>query len=122
MMRIVLEGSCPLAIHSARCELRPLCSPCWPWLFHPLSRLPRRRRRSIRSMPDGDGRSFTMPFNRVRGVVASVFGDDLTAEGLLRSVIVSSPHSEQAYESFEWLTHIYFRNGRYRTLMANMEA
>jgi len=73
-------------------------------------------------MPDGDGRSFTMSFNRVRGVVASVFGDDLTAEGLLRSVIVSSPHSEQAYESFEWLTHIYFRNGRYRTLMANMEA
>ena len=57
-----------------------------------------------------------------RGVVAAVFGEDSTAERLLRSVIVSSPHSEQAYESYEWLTHIYFRNGRYRTLMANMEA
>ena len=57
-----------------------------------------------------------------RGVVAAVFGDDAAAERLLRSVIASAPNSEQAYDAYEWLTHIYFRNGRYRTLMANMEA
>ena len=57
-----------------------------------------------------------------RGVVAAVFGDDARAEHLLRSVIASVPHSEQAYDAYEWLTHIYFRNGRYRTLIANMEA
>jgi hypothetical protein len=57
-----------------------------------------------------------------RGVAAAVFGDDARAERLLRSVIVSSPHSEQAYDAYEWLSHIYFRNGRYRTMMANMEA
>jgi hypothetical protein len=57
-----------------------------------------------------------------RGVAAAVFGDDKHAEPLLRSVIAASPHSEQAYDAYEWLTHIYFRNGRYRTLMANMEA
>jgi hypothetical protein len=57
-----------------------------------------------------------------RGVVAAVFNDDARAERLLRSVIASAPNSEQAYDAYEWLTHIYFRNGRYRTLMANMEA
>jgi predicted aspartyl protease len=57
-----------------------------------------------------------------RGVVAAVFGQDQRGASLLRSVILSSPHSEQAYEAYEWLTHIYFRNGRYRSLMANMEA
>jgi hypothetical protein len=37
-------------------------------------------------------------------------------------VIVLSRHSERAYESYEWLTHIHFRNVRRRTLMANIEA
>ena len=34
-----------------------------------------------------------------RGVVAAVFGDDARAERLLRSVIASVPHSEQAYDA-----------------------
>jgi len=57
-----------------------------------------------------------------RGAVAAVFGDDLRAEPILRSVISSAPHSEEAYEAYEWLAHIYFRNGEYRRFVTDMEA
>lgn len=57
-----------------------------------------------------------------RGVVAAVFNDDRRAERLLQSVIASAPRSDEAYEAYEWLAHIYFRTGRYRRLLANMNA
>ena len=38
-----------------------------------------------------------------RGAVTAVFGDDRRAEPILRSVISSAPHSEEAYEAYEWL-------------------
>ncbi|MGH9668081.1 MAG: hypothetical protein ACRD9L_26990, partial [Bryobacteraceae bacterium] len=57
-----------------------------------------------------------------RGVVAAVFNDDRLAEHLLHSVITSAPRSDEAYEAYEWLAHIYFRTGRYRQFMADMEA
>ena len=57
-----------------------------------------------------------------RGVVAAVFNDDRRAERLLQSVITSAPRSHEAYEAYEWLGHIYFRTGRYRHFIADMEA
>jgi hypothetical protein len=57
-----------------------------------------------------------------RGAVAAVFNQDRVAERLLRSVIASDPRSEQAYQAYEWLAHIYFRTGRYRQFIADMEA
>ena len=57
-----------------------------------------------------------------RGAVAAVFGDDRRAKPILRSVISSAPHSEEAYEAHEWLAHIYFRNGEYRRFVIVMEA
>src|SRR5579871_493012 len=57
-----------------------------------------------------------------RGVVAAVFNDDRRAERLLRSVIASAPRSDDAYEAYEWLAHIYFRTGQYHRYIADMEA
>ena len=57
-----------------------------------------------------------------RGVVAAVFNDDRRAEHLLQSVITSAPRSDEAYEAYEWLAHIYFRTGRYRQFIVDMEA
>ncbi len=57
-----------------------------------------------------------------RGVVAAVFNDDRQAERILRSVIKAAPRSEEAYQAYEWLTHLYFRTGRYHQLLANMRA
>jgi len=57
-----------------------------------------------------------------RGAVAAVFNEDRVAERLLRSVIASDPHSEEAYQAYEWLAHVYFRTGRYRQFIADMEA
>jgi len=37
------------------------------------------------------------------------------------SVIRSAPHSEEAYEAYEWVSHLYFYRGQYRSLMAIME-
>jgi hypothetical protein len=51
-----------------------------------------------------------------------VFNDDRRAEHLLQSVITSAPRSEEAYEAYEWLAHIYFRTGRRQRLIADMEA
>jgi hypothetical protein len=57
-----------------------------------------------------------------RGVVAAAFNDDRRAEPLLRSVLASAPRSDEAYAAYEWLAHIYFRTGRYRQFIADMEA
>ena len=57
-----------------------------------------------------------------RGAVAAVFNEDRVAERFLRSVIASGPHSEEAYQAYEWLAHVYFRTGRYRQFIADMEA
>src|SRR3984957_8472840 len=57
-----------------------------------------------------------------RGIVAAVYGDDRRAEPILKAVIRSGPQSDDGYEAYEWLTHIYLRTGQYRQLIANMEA
>jgi hypothetical protein len=57
-----------------------------------------------------------------RGIVAAVYGDDRRAESILKTVIAAAPHSEDAYQAYEWLTHIYLRTGQYHQLIANMEA
>ncbi len=57
-----------------------------------------------------------------RGIVAAVYGDDRGAESILRAVIKATPQSEDAYEAYEWLTHIYFRTGQYHRLIGAMEA
>jgi predicted aspartyl protease len=57
-----------------------------------------------------------------RGAVAAVFNEDRLAERLLRPIMASDPHSEDAYQAYEWLAHVYFRRGRYRQFIAAMEA
>lgn len=47
--------------------------------------------------------------------------DPETTERLLQSVIDSDPHSPEAYESYEWLSHLYFYRGQYRSLVSVME-
>ena len=42
-------------------------------------------------------------------------------EQLLLSVIRSSPESPQAYDAYEWLSHLYFYRGQYRSLVSIME-
>lgn len=44
------------------------------------------------------------------------------AEKLLRAVIKAAPHSEDAYQAYEQLSHLYLRTGQYRRLMEVMEA
>lgn len=48
--------------------------------------------------------------------------DSAAAEKLLRSVIKAGPHSEDAYQAYEQLSHLYLRTGQYRRLMDAMEA
>jgi hypothetical protein len=55
-----------------------------------------------------------------RGAVAAAF-NDARAEGLLQSVIDSAPASDDAYEAYEGLSHLYLRDGRYRHLIEAME-
>ncbi|MGD1071527.1 MAG: retropepsin-like aspartic protease [Bryobacteraceae bacterium] len=57
-----------------------------------------------------------------RGVVAAVFGEDRRAEEILHSVIASAPQSDEAYDAYEWLAHLYLRTGRYRRYIAVLEA
>lgn len=57
-----------------------------------------------------------------RGVIAAVFNDSRNAKRLLQSVIRSTPHSDDAYEAYEWLAHIDFRSGRYHSFIADMES
>jgi hypothetical protein len=48
--------------------------------------------------------------------------DPAGAEKLLRSVIEAAPHSDDAYQAYEQLSHLYLRTGQYRRLMDVMEA
>lgn len=57
-----------------------------------------------------------------RGAVGVAFNHDpKKSERLLLSVISASPHSQEAYEASEWLSHLYFYRGQYRSLVAMME-
>ncbi|MGI8961942.1 MAG: aspartyl protease family protein [Bryobacteraceae bacterium] len=57
-----------------------------------------------------------------RGAIGVTFNQDLQrSERLLLSVIKSSPHSSEAYEAYEWLSHLYFYRGQYRSLVYIME-
>jgi predicted aspartyl protease len=57
-----------------------------------------------------------------RGALAAAWNEDRQAERILKSVIASEPDSEEAYDAYEWLAHIYFRTGRYHQFVANLEA
>jgi predicted aspartyl protease len=57
-----------------------------------------------------------------RGAVGVAFHDDpRQVEKTLRSVIKSAPRSEEAYQGYECLAHLYFLHGQYRRLISNME-
>jgi len=57
------------------------------------------------------------------GAVAVIFHQNpRRAESLLRSAIKSAPESNQAYEAYEWLSHLYLYTGQYRRLISTMEA
>jgi hypothetical protein len=61
--------------------------------------------------------------NLYRGAVAVTFHQDLRdAESHLRAVIKAAPKSEEAYEAYEWLSHLYFYSGQYNRLVSTMEA
>jgi predicted aspartyl protease len=57
-----------------------------------------------------------------RGAIDVTFNQDpRRAEKTLLSVIKSGPRSEYAYEAYEWLSHLYFYRGQYRSLVSIME-
>jgi hypothetical protein len=57
-----------------------------------------------------------------RGAIGVTFNQDPErTEDLLLSVINAGPHSSEAYEASEWLSHVYFYRGQYRQLIAIME-
>lgn len=57
-----------------------------------------------------------------RGAVAVVFNQNTRdAEVTLRSVIKSAPRSQEAYEAYEWLIHLYLKAGQYRRLTSVVE-
>jgi hypothetical protein len=56
-----------------------------------------------------------------RGAIGVAFNQDPRhAEEILLSVIRSGPGSEEAYEAYEWLSHLYFYRGQYRSLVSIM--
>jgi predicted aspartyl protease len=58
-----------------------------------------------------------------RGAVAVTFHQDLRkAESHLRAVIKAAPKSEEAYDAYEWLSHLYFYSGQYNRLVSTMDA
>jgi predicted aspartyl protease len=40
----------------------------------------------------------------------------------LRSAIKTAPKSEEAYQAYEWLTHLFLYSGQYKRLVSTMEA
>lgn len=57
-----------------------------------------------------------------RGAMDVVFNQDPgQAERLLLSVLRTDPHSPEAYEASEWLSHLYLYRGQYRKLVHVME-
>jgi len=60
------------------------------------------------------------PFDR--GVLGVIFNQSpRLAEKMLRSAIGSGHSSKQAYEAYEWLSHLYYYRGQYRSLVSTME-
>jgi len=58
-----------------------------------------------------------------RGAVAVIFHQDVQrAESYLTSTIAAAPKSDEAYEAYEWLSHLYLYTGQYQRAMAIMEA
>ncbi len=57
-----------------------------------------------------------------RGAIGVTFNQDPQRSGrLLLQAIRANPHSEDAYEAYEWLSHLYFYRGRYHSLVSIME-
>ncbi|MCU1322449.1 MAG: hypothetical protein JWM43_2098 [Acidobacteriaceae bacterium] len=56
-----------------------------------------------------------------RGVAAAAFNEP-QAESLFKSVIRDDPHSEEAYQAYDWLCNIYLKTGRYHSLAEIAEA
>jgi len=56
-----------------------------------------------------------------RGAVAAVFAQRDEAERLLRPIINNTPQSEQAFQAYEFLAHLYIQTGQYARLAADME-
>jgi predicted aspartyl protease len=57
-----------------------------------------------------------------RGAIGVTFNQDPErTERLLLSVIASAPNSSEAYDASEWLSHLYFYRGQYRSLISIME-
>jgi len=57
-----------------------------------------------------------------RAAIGVTFNQDPQgSERLLLSVISAAPHSPEAYEASEWLSHLYFYRGQYRSLVSIME-
>ncbi len=62
------------------------------------------------------------PHALYRGAVAVTFNNNPhEAENILRSVIKSAPRSDEAYQAYEWLTHLYLYSGQYQRLISNLE-
>jgi predicted aspartyl protease len=56
------------------------------------------------------------------GAVAVVFNrDHRHAEAALRSVIKAAPRSQEAYEAYEWLIHLYLKAGQYQRLTKTVD-
>jgi hypothetical protein len=65
----------------------------------------------------------TNAHNFYRGAVAVVFHEDpRKAESFLRSVIKAEPRSEEAWQAYEWLSHLFLYGGQYRSFVSIMEA
>ena len=65
----------------------------------------------------------TSAHNLYRGAVAVVFHESpRKAESLLRSVIKVEPKSEDAYQAYEWLSHLFLYGGQYRSFVSTMDA
>ena len=57
-----------------------------------------------------------------RAAFAIAFNQDSKRSEIgLRAVIKAAPHSEDAYEAYERLSHLYLRTGQYRRLMGVMD-
>jgi predicted aspartyl protease len=57
-----------------------------------------------------------------RGAVDAAFNDLPSAQKHLEAVITSSPHSPDAYEAYQLLATLYFRNGLYREALSQVDS
>lgn len=57
-----------------------------------------------------------------QGAIGVTFNQDpQRTESLLLSVISAAPHSPEAYDAAEWLSHLYLYRGQYRSLVSIMD-